>query len=142
MLTKYEVNELVFKWFRKLDIHDTVEGFLPLLAAEGLEMNLPEGTFKGIEGFTEWHHNIVNKFFDHTHTLCIVDIEIEEEKAKVKVVVNWQTKIWNPPDVNSTWLGFDAYQTWIVKKDSQTGKAVIEKYTVDNLEDMLGSGSL
>ena len=32
----------------------------------------------------------------------------------MKLVVNWQAKVWNPPDAKSKWLGMDARQTWVV----------------------------
>ena len=28
-------------------------------------------------------------------------------QADVKLVVNWQAKVWNPPDAKSKWLGMD-----------------------------------
>ena len=33
----------------------------------------------------------------------------------MKLVVNWQAKVWNPPDAKSKWLGMDACQTWVVR---------------------------
>lgn len=142
MLTFQEVNELVFRWYKKLDVHAPVEEVLPMLITEGLEMKFPEATLKSIDEFKEWYKTVTNKFFDEVHTLQLVNIDVNGDTAEVKVVVNWQAKIWNPPDAKSKWLGFDAYQTWVVKKEVSTDKAVIAVYAVDNLEPMEGSAVL
>ncbi|TYQ13280.1 UNVERIFIED_CONTAM: SnoaL-like protein [Acetivibrio alkalicellulosi] len=141
-LTQLEVNELVFKWYKKLDIHANVEELLPMVISEGLEMRFPEATLTSIEEFKNWYDVVINKFFDEIHTLSMVNIEIDEDQAKVKVIVNWQAKVWNPPDAKSKWLGFDAYQTWIVKRDPISKKAVIATYIVDELDPMEGSAQL
>ena len=142
MLTNLEVNELVFSWYRKLDVHAKVEELLPMLISEGLEMRFPEATLKSMDEFKNWYKTVTHRFFDEVHTLCLVNADIAGELATVKIVVNWQAKIWDAPDAKSKWLGFDAYQTWIVKKDEETGKAVIQVYMVDRLDPMEGSASL
>jgi hypothetical protein len=62
--------------------------------------------------------------------------------ASVEVVVNWQAKVWNPPEPKSKFLGFDAYQTWEVVRSPESGKAVIKRYVVDDLAAMPGSTTL
>ena len=37
----------------------------------------------------------------------------------MKLVVNWQAKVWNPPDAKSKWLGMDARQTWVVTRSGR-----------------------
>jgi hypothetical protein len=64
------------------------------------------------------------------------------DRADVKLVVNWQAKIWDPPEARSKWLGFDAYQTWVVTRSPRTGKPVVSTYIVDKLDPMPGSASL
>jgi len=64
------------------------------------------------------------------------------ERPRVKVVVNWQARAWDPPAATSKWLGFDAYQTWILERSATTGKPVIRTYIVDELKPMPGSASL
>ena len=54
--------------------------------------------------------------------------------------MNWQAKIWNPPAATSTWLGFDADQTWVVVATEDGPK--IKKYVVNELAPMPGSASL
>jgi hypothetical protein len=143
LLTFQEVNELVFKWYKKLDVHAPVEELLPMIDDSGLEMRFPEATLRSIDDFKDWYRTVTNRFFDEVHTLQLVNIDVRDEDiAYVKVVVNWQAKIWDPPAAKSKWLGFDAYQTWTVKKDPSTNNAVIAFYGVDNLEAMEGSASL
>jgi hypothetical protein len=72
-------------------------------------------------------------FFDEVHTMKELDITPNGDTADVKLVVNWKARIWNPPDAESKFLHFDAYQTWVVRR-GDAGKPVIAKYVVDNLD--------
>lgn len=141
-LTDFDVNKIVYDWYKKLDDHAPVEELLPLLASEGLMMQFPEGTFSSEGEFRAWYSKVTNLFFDEIHNMKMLSYELDGEKANVRLVVNWQAHIWNPPAAKSKWLGFDAHQTWMVKRDEKTGKAVIATYIVDALEPMEGSASL
>jgi hypothetical protein len=141
-LTNLEANQLVYNWYKKLDVHAPVEEVLPLLMSEGLEMRFPEGTLRTLEDFKGWYSKVTNLFFDEVHDMKMLNIELDGETATVKLVVNWQARIWVPPSAKSKWLGFDAHQTWIVKRDKKTGKAVVATYIVDFLDPMEGSAPL
>lgn len=141
-LTNLEVNELVYTWYKKLDVHAPVEEVLPLLVKKGLVMKFPEATLKSINDFKKWYKVVTNRFFDEIHNMKMLNINIEADTAIVKLVVNWQAHIWNPPDAKSKWLGFDALQTWIVKREEDSGNAVIATYIVDKLDEMEGSAAL
>jgi hypothetical protein len=141
-LTNLEVNELVFDWYKKLDIHTGVEEILPLINSSEFEMRLPEATLRSAEDFKGWYHSVTNKFFDEIHDMKMLNVDIAADTANVKLVVNWQAHVWNPPAAKSTWLGFDAYQSWVVKRDDKTGGATISSYTVDKLDAMPGSAQL
>lgn len=140
-LTDQEVDKLARDWYHALDVHVPVEDLLPMLASDGLSMVFPEATLHGIEGFKGWYRDVTHRFFDEVHTVKEVDAKPRGDDRTVKVVVNWQAKVWNPPDAKSKWLGFDAYQTWVVTR-APSGKAVILEYTVDELRPMEGSASL
>ena len=141
-LTQLEVNKLVYEWYKQLDVHAPVENLLPLLLSTGPEMKFPEATLKTIEEFKGWYKKVTNLFFDEIHDMKMLNIDLEGEQATVTLVVNWQTKVWNPPAAKSKWMGFDARQTWIVKRDPKTKKAVIATYIVDGLDPMEGSPAL
>jgi hypothetical protein len=141
-LTDQEVDKLARDWYRALDVHVPVEDLLPMLASEGLTMVFPEATLHGIEDFKGWYSDVTHKFFDEIHTVKEVDSKPSGGDSDVKVVVNWQAKVWKPPAPKSEWLGFDAYQTWVVKRDDKSGKPVILRYVVDDLAPMPGSASL
>jgi hypothetical protein len=141
-LSEAEIKEFAVDWYRKLDVHVPLEELLPLLADEDLEMVFPEGVSKGHAGFTEWYERVIRLFFDEEHTVKEVGAQPGGGDVEVKVVVNWQAKIWNPPDAKSKWLGFDAYQTWIMRRSPATGKPIIVRYVVDKLDAMPGSASL
>jgi hypothetical protein len=140
-LTDQEVEKLARDWYHALDVHVPIEQLWPMLATEGLRFVFPEGEREGPEGFKVWYDAVTHRFFDEVHTVKEVDSKPRGNESDVKVVVNWQAKIWNPPDANSQWLGFDAYQTWVVTR-GPSGKPVILKYTVDDLKPMEGSASL
>lgn len=141
-LTNLEVNILVYDWYKKLDVHASVEEVLPLLISEGLEMHFPEATLRSIKDFRIWYEDVTNKFFDEIHDMKMLNIDINGETATVKLVVNWQAHTWTPPAAKSKWLGFDAHQTLTIKRDQKTKEAVIATYIVDALDPMEGSASL
>ncbi|BAJ25944.1 MULTISPECIES: nuclear transport factor 2 family protein [Kitasatospora] len=140
-LSEAAVRRLVEDWYRALDRHDPVEDVLPHLAADGLVMRFPEGTAHGHEGFRSWYDAVTHRFFDEAHTVLTVDVEeIRAASAEVRVLVNWQTRTWKAPDATSTWLGFDAHQSWSVVLEDGTPR--IRAYTVDSLTPMPGSAGL
>ena len=139
-LTDKSIRAFAEEWYRALDRHDVLEDVLPNLIDDGLEMVFPEGTSRGHEGFTAWYKAVTNRFFDEEHTVTAVIPRIDGEAAEVQVNVNWQAKIWNPPAATSTWLGFDADQTWVVVATEDGPK--IKKYVVNELAPMPGSASL
>ncbi len=142
-LTESEVKQMVDEWYLKLDIHAPAEEFLPLLAEEGLEMRFPEGTLHGYEEFKKWYETtIITRYFDEIHTMKELNIAMSEDGADVRLVVDWQTRRWKPPAPKSEWLGFDCYQTLVVKRSDRTGKPVILTYVVDELDPMEGSAPL
>jgi hypothetical protein len=137
-----EIHDLAVRWYRALDVHVPIEDLWPMLAGDDLEMTFPEGISRGHEGFANWYQAVTHRFFDEVHTVKDVTSVIDGDRADVKVVVNWQAKIWDPPAANSAWLGFDAYQTWTVTRDPESGKAIILTYVVDDLSPMPGSATL
>ena len=140
-LTESDVKELVDAWYKALDVHAPVEDVVAMLAAEGLECYWPEGPTFGIDEFKGWYDRVTHTFFDEVHTMKELAITPRDGQADVKLTVNWQAKVWNPPDAKSKWLGMDAHQTWVVSR-SGDGRAVIQKYVVDGMDLMPGSASL
>lgn len=49
---------------------------------------------------------------------------------------------WQRPAPRSEWLGFDAYQTWELVRSSGGHGMLIDRYVVDALSPMTGSGPL
>jgi hypothetical protein len=154
-LLKSEVKQLVDTWYAKLDVHAPVEELLPLLADDGLEMNLPEVTLHGHTEFIQWYERVIRTFFDEIHTMRELHIALSEPpgetdlevggsstQAQVQLVVNWQARRWNPPAAKSEWLNFDAEQRWVVQRLPKTGKPVVVTYIVDALTPLEGSVSL
>jgi len=143
-LTKGEVKKLVKDWYLKLDVHAPMVEILPMLADEGLEMRFPEATLRGHAEFESWYQGVIRIFFDEVHTMKELNIALSKDKtqADIKLVVYWEASRWHPPAAKSERLMFDAYQTWVVKRSPETGKAVVVTYIVDKLEPMKGSAEL
>jgi len=141
-LTQEEINDLADRWYKALDVHAPIEELYAMLLDEGNEMVWPEGPTHGHAEFKGWYDRVTRIFFDEVHTLTKVEPRIDGDHAEVEVVVNWQAKVWNPPEPKSKWLGFDAYQTWEVVRSPESGVPVIKRYVVDNLAEMPGSASL
>ena len=140
-LTKEEVEQMVNAWYKALDVHATEAAVLPFLADKELEMRFPEATIKGHDGFEGWYQTVLRIFFDEVHTMKQLDVKLNADKtqADVKLCVYWEASRWKPPAAKSERLMFDAYQTWIVKRDHDSGKPVIVTYIVDNLDPKPGS---
>jgi hypothetical protein len=138
-ITEQAVRELVDSWYHALDEHAELEKVTRFLA-DGFELHVPDGVYRGTEGFTAWYEAVTNRFFDEVHTISEVRPGIEGTRATVAISVNWQTRIWDPPAPRSVWLGFNAEQTW----DVVAGKhhPVITRYVVNSLKPMPGSMSL
>lgn len=141
-LTKEEIADLADRWYKALDVHAPIEELYGMLLDEGNEMLWPEGPTHGHAEFKGWYDRVTRLFFDEVHTITKVESRIDGDSAEVEVVVNWQAKTWNPPEPKSKWLGFDAYQTWVVVRSPETGAPVIKRYAVDKLDPMAGSESL
>jgi hypothetical protein len=133
-LTEAEVDAFVRDWYHQLDVHAPIEEVIPYLADDGLEFTIPEGTRRSHDEMREQLNAWYTTFFDEIHTMKELDIAPSGDTADVKLVVNWKARIWNPPDAESKFLHFDAYQTWVVDRSPDTGKPRIRKYVVDNLE--------
>lgn len=141
-LTNYEIHELIFQWYKRLDIHAPVAELLQLVHSSELEMKFPEITVKNVDDFKKWYDSAIHKFFDETHELKMLNLENRGDISEIKLVVNWQAKIWNPPAAKSNWIGMDAYQSLVIKRDLKTQKAAISVYTVDKMEALAGSAAL
>lgn len=142
--TEEEIRHLANDWYRKLDVHAPLDDVLALLADDGFEIRIPEGTFRGHDGFKHVYEELwIRRFFDEVHELKQLSITpAGEDKAEAKVVVNWQARAWAPPEPKSKWIHMDAYQTWTVQRSPNSGQAVILTYTYDTSKLMPGSDSL
>lgn len=145
-LTEKEIQQLAADWYRKLDVHAPLVEVLPMLADGGLEMRFPEATLRGLADFEGWYEGVIRIFFDEVHTLKEVKVRLDGasagERADVQVVVHWEASVWKAPAAKSQRITLDAYQTWVVVRSPETGRAVIETYTVDRLEYLPGSAKL
>lgn len=135
------VRDTVVEWFRALDRHDDVADLLPYLVDEGFELRFPQETKRGRTGFRDWYDVVTHRFFDEEHRVTHVGIERADHVTTVTVLVNWQARVWTPPAPYSTWVGFDATQTWYLVL-APDGRPLVQSYVVESLDPMPGSPDL
>jgi ketosteroid isomerase-like protein len=137
-LTNEEIVDLADRWYRALDVHAPVEELHAMMTDEGNDMEWPELPTHGHAEFTVWYEKVIRRFFDEIHTVKSVEPTIDEDgnRADVKVVVNWKASVWEPPAPKSITLHMDAFQTWEVVRDADSGKALINKYVVDSFSEL------
>jgi len=143
VLTIAEIEPFAAVWYRRLDEHVPVEEMLAMIHPE-MEFQIPEGVQRGYDGFRELYQGErgwIRSFFDEVHTVSRVVISTSGEETAVDVVVNWQARRWQPPAARSQWIGFDAYQQWVMVRSSTTGQPLILRYIVNELRPMPGSPS-
>jgi ketosteroid isomerase-like protein len=141
--TESELRSYAVDWYAALDRHADVETLLPLLADQELEMRFPEGVQKGHAGFRNWYRTVTNRFFDEAHELKQFAVTRSDSTgAEVRLVVNWQAKIWDPPQPRSMWIGFDASQTWELQGSPADGGLKMTRYIVNSLDPMPDSPPL
>ena len=141
-LTEEELRRFATDWYRALDVHAPAAQVLEMVAPEA-EFQFPEVTTHGRQEFVDnWYEKVIRRFFDEEHTVKEVVPSGTGDVVDVKVVVNWQARIWDPPEPRSKWLGMDAYQTWKVRRSEETGRPLVTFYVVDDLALMEGSESL
>jgi hypothetical protein len=137
-LTDEEIRHLANNWYRSLDVHAPVDAVLTLLAEDGFEIRIPEGTFRGYDGFKHVYEELwIRRFFDEVHELRQLSFTPAGDKAEAKVVVNWQARTWDPPEPKSKFINEDAYQTWVVQRSPHSGQPVILIYRVDTISDSI-----
>src|ERR1700738_2400131 len=119
-LTEAEVSQFATQWYHALDIHISLEGFLAMVADEGIEFRFPEVTVTDKTGLTDWYHRVTNTFFNEIHEIKELAITIEGDSAIVKLTVLWQESHWDAPAPKSERQAFLAGQTWKVKRSDKT----------------------
>jgi hypothetical protein len=140
--TKAQLRSYAADWFAALDHHVDIENLLPFLADEELEMHFPEGIQKGHAGFRVWYDTVTRRFFDEIHELKEFTVTRNDTRADIHLVVNWQARVWDPPQPRSKWLRFDATQTWQVRRAHGNENLHIIRYVVNALDPMPGTASL
>ena len=141
-LSAEELHQFAVDWYRALDVHKAADEVITMVADDA-EFQFPEITTHGKQEFVDnWYEKVIRRFFDEVHTVKEVVPSGSGDFLDVKVVVNWQAKVWDPPEPNSKWLGMDAYQSWQVRRSPTTGRPVIVRYVVDDLVLMDGSATL
>lgn len=119
-ITLDEIKRFAAAWYYLLDIHAPIEEISTLLAAEGLNMQFPDGDIRDFASFKRWYDRVTNLFFDEIHNVQSVDpIKISGDEADVRVVVGWQASWFEPPAAKSKRTAMDATQDWTVRRSTR-----------------------
>jgi len=135
-LTRHEVQNLVYTWFRKITVKVPVEEMLELLSPNDLQMKFPEETLRSHTDFKKWYQTVTNLFFDQVHDVKYLDIELDGDQAEVNLIVNWQARTWTAPEATSKWQGSYVRQHWIVRKENPAAGPTICTYEVGTFDPM------
>jgi hypothetical protein len=141
-LTVAEVQQFVNKFYLMLDVHPPMIDLLPMVAPEGLEMKFPEATLRSLADFEKWYQWAIRTYFDEVHEVKQCDVTLEGYTAKANIIVKWEASMWTPPAAKSVRVRLDAYQTWTVKRSTETGQPIIVTYNVDGFKYYEGSAML
>jgi hypothetical protein len=135
-LNEAEVRDVVYAWYKKLDVHAPEFEVLPLVADQDLEMVFPEATLCGWADVELWLQGAYRLYFDEVHVMKDLNVKVSPDgsQADIKLCVIWEASIWKAPAPKSERLMFDCYQTWIIKRSPESGKPVICRYIVNKLD--------
>ncbi len=118
-LTETQIKSFVAAWYQALDFHIPIEQVQPLLAAEGLNIQFPDGDIRDLASFKTWYDRVTNLFFDENHNVQSVVATISGDQAVVDVVVGWQASWWEAPAAKSKRVSMDATQRWTVRRSTR-----------------------
>lgn len=135
-IKEWEVQELVYDWFRKITDKAPVDEMLAMLCRDGFEMQFPEATLHNPAEFKQWYETVTHTFFDQVHDVKMLSVEKQDGHAEVVLIVNWQARTWQAPAATSEWQGSYVHQRWQVIRDPHSGKPVISVYAVGTFDAM------
>ena len=131
-LNAREIQQFVADWYAALDRHVPFEEVERYLDPTSVRFVFPEVTVAERDGLRDWYERVTRTFFDEVHRLDVADVDLQGDHARVHVVVNWTTRIWNPPEAKSKILSYDADQEWIVVPGPD-GRPALRDYVVNGL---------
>jgi hypothetical protein len=120
-LTLDQIKTFVAAWYYALDIHAPIEMMYSFLAADGLNVQFPDGDITDYASFKVWYDRVTNLFFDENHYVKTVEADITGDQAVVDIVVGWQASWWEPPAAKSKRVSMDATQRWTVRRSDKNG---------------------
>jgi hypothetical protein len=127
-----ELQQFVSDWYTALDRHESFEKLTAYLDDERIRFVFPEVTVSTVPGLRNWYEGVTRRFFDEIHRVDVADVEFDGDRVKVHVVVNWTTRVWNPPAARSQVLSYDADQGWELTIDRE-GRPRLRDYVVNKL---------
>jgi hypothetical protein len=130
-LTEDQVQAFVADWYATLDRHEPFEAVAKFIDPTRVRFVFPEVTVDDLDGLRDWYVRVTRTFFDEVHRVDVVDVRLTDDVARVHVVVNWTTRVWDPPAAASRILSYDADQTWLVV--APYGRPLLRDYVVNGL---------
>jgi ketosteroid isomerase-like protein len=129
-----EVQQFVADWYAALDRHVPFAEVAEYLDGERVRFVFPEVVVDSVEGLRQWYERVTRTFFDEAHRVDVADVTADGDGGfAVHVVVNWTTRVWEPPAPASSVLSYDADQSWLVVRRPD-GRLGLRDYVVDGLQ--------
>jgi hypothetical protein len=130
--TVRDIQRFVSDWYVALDRHVPFEEVEQYLVDGEIRFVFPESTVTTHDGLFGWYDTVTRKFFDEAHRVDLADVQLNGDGAQVHVVVNWRTRVWDPPAATSRTLEYEADQDWgiVIGPD---GRPRLHTYVVNDL---------
>lgn len=119
MTSVAKVQRFVADWFGALDRHVPYEQVRDFVADDPIRFVFPEETVTTHDGLAAWYDKVTCCFFDEHHRVEDVAVAFDGDLARVHVVVNWVTRVWQPPAPISQRLEYRSDQDWEIELGEQ-----------------------
>lgn len=128
------IEKFVTNWFKQLDgLPAETNSYEPHLA-ERFVMNMPEGTFKGVEGFRDWYGQARETFKPNCqHIVEQIEVKPNGDFFQVGLRVRLQAETFTHSTFEGQTINLLVNETWQVKLDAQSG-VKLHHYVVEPVQ--------
>ncbi|KLV03174.1 FMN reductase [Photobacterium aquae] len=125
------IKQQIIEWFATMDkLPENTDSFTVHLAND-LMMDMPEGTFNGVNGFRDWYGTARSLFKPGcTHTIEQIDIKPNGDRYEAELRVRLQADTQATSCFNGETINILVNETWQLSLNSE-GKMIIHQYHVE-----------
>jgi hypothetical protein len=134
-----EIEKFIFEFYSKADNSAPLVWFLPYIDESMHMVWTPTCQFDGKAGFEEFYRCLTGNLFDRVHEVYDIKIDVDGDTAKVTFTIHLTAKVWSPPLPKSIHAENHANFAWEMKRDPDSGTAVITSYLLTGVSFPEGS---